>query len=163
MAVGDKKKKNTGSWWPIRKLSCRIFVSGRSCNGVPYGGGRRDVDDGQDTRFLVKLFLLHISRELNDRMRDQSATEGDSRSARVSPEPGIFIHTYNLPDVSFISRSCSTPRDLILVLRVCLSPHHTDHIYGDVSVSNTYNIYTWYIYITSRALTRVRIAPPYSY
>ena len=30
--------------------------------------------------FLVKLFLLLISWELNDRVREHSATEGDSRT-----------------------------------------------------------------------------------
>ena len=44
------------------------------------------------TRFFsAKFFLLLISWELNDRGRDQSATEGDSRSARLSPEPFFFL------------------------------------------------------------------------
>lgn len=37
--------------------------------------------------FLVKLFLLFVSFELSDRVRDQSVTEGGSRvSARLPSE-----------------------------------------------------------------------------
>ena len=46
--------------------------------------------------FFVKFFLLLIPRELNDRVRDQSATEGDSHVHHVSS------YTYNVlnPSVS---------------------------------------------------------------
>ena len=46
--------------------------------------------------FLVKFFLLLISRELNDRVRDQSATEGDSQVVPDYPLSLVSSYTYNL-------------------------------------------------------------------
>ena len=45
--------------------------------------------------FLVKFFLLLISRELNDRVRDQSATEGDSQVPDC-PVNHVSSYTYSL-------------------------------------------------------------------
>ena len=46
---------------------------------MPYRGGRRDVDAGEDTLLLGKVLLVAHLKELDDRVRDQSATEEDSR------------------------------------------------------------------------------------
>ena len=67
--------------------------------------------------FLVKFFLLRISSELNDRVGDQSVTEGDSRVPDC-PLNHVSSYMYNLLDVSVTS----TSRALTLVKQYLLIP-----------------------------------------
>ena len=61
------------------------------------------------TRFvLVKFFLLLISREPRDRMRDQSATEGHSRVPEC-PLNHLSSYTYNILNPSVTSTSRAVP------------------------------------------------------
>ena len=56
--------------------------------------------------FLVKFFLLLlISRELKDKVRDQSDTEGDRQVPDCPPEPCTY--PYNLLNPSVTSTSCA--------------------------------------------------------
>lgn len=108
------------------------------------GGGRRNVNAGEENLLLGKVRLaasLNASSmiECDIRMLQTGTIE------RQTVPWTMYLHTCTIYQTS----SILPPRDLILVVRICPSPH-TETIYGDVSVSNT-----------PRALMLVRIAPPY--
>ena len=84
----------------------------RWCNYVPYRGGRRDVEAGEDTLLLGKVLLVACRKEAhNDRVRDQSATEGGSRVPDC-PLNHVSFCMYNLLGIPVTINS--TSRTLIV-------------------------------------------------
>ena len=81
--------------------------------------GHGDVDAGQGTLLLGIVLVVASLMESSKRVREQSATGENSRVPNCSLNH-VSSCTYKLLDVSVTSTSHDA---LILVVRICLSPH----------------------------------------
>ena len=90
--------------------------------------------------------------ELKKGTGTECGRRGES-SARLSPEPCIFMHIQSIRRFRYYSSSTSHDALIFVVRKLCLPPH-IDTVYGGVSVSNTSG---------ALILLLLRVAPLYSY